>query len=58
LHGGKDGIVCHARREYARKISLPPAFREYNLKTKGESFMAKSQDRGKKEAKKPKKNKK
>jgi hypothetical protein len=28
------------------------------LKAKGESFMAKSMDRGKKEAKKPKKNKK
>jgi len=37
---------------------LTLAIREYNLKAKGESFMAKSQDRGKKEAKKPKKNKK
>jgi hypothetical protein len=29
--------------------------REYNLKAKGESLMAKSMDRGRKEAKKPKK---
>ena len=54
----EDGTVCHVRHAYARKISLPAAFREYNLKTKGESFMAKSRDRGNKEAKKPKKNKK
>jgi len=51
-------MVCHALPGYARKSSLTLAIREYNLKAKGESFMAKSQDRGKKEAKKPKKNKK
>jgi len=51
-------MVCHAPLDCARKTFLSLAFREYNLKTKGDSFMAKSQDRGKKEAKKPKKNKK
>ena len=51
-------MVCYALIGFARENSLLRAFREYNLKTKGESFMAKSQDRGRKEAKKPKKNKK
>ena len=57
LHGGDDGMVCHAPPDCARKICLPLAFREYNLKTK-ENHLWRSRMTAQKETKKPKKNKK